>query len=67
MYPTHPSVAGHHRHLTVQSVEEKKVKAEERERREKEAEEKKKTQIQIAELWKPHGDTLPWFVAAEKE
>jgi translation initiation factor 2D len=67
IYPTHPAVAGHRPHKTVQSVVAKKEKADERERKEKEAEEKKKGEIHVQELWKPHGPTLGLFVAAEKE
>lgn len=67
MYPTHPAVAAHRPHKTVHSVEEKKEKAQARERKEREAEEKKKGEIHVAELWKPHGPTVGWFVAAEKE
>ena len=32
-----------------------------------EAEEKQKVQIQVTELWKPHGPTVGLFVAAEVE
>ena len=46
---------------------EKKEKAEQRERKEKEEEDKKKGEIQVSELWKPHGPTLGLFVAAQKE
>lgn len=67
MYPTHPSVLAYKPHKTVQAVEAKKDKAEERERKEKEAEEKKKSEVHVQELWKPHGQTLGLFVAAEQE
>ncbi|KAJ3554562.1 hypothetical protein NM688_g3040 [Phlebia brevispora] len=60
----HPAVAGHQPHRTIQSVDAQREKAEERQRKAKEAEEKRKTQIQITELWRPHGHTLGWFVAA---
>ena len=45
----------------------KREKAEDRERKEREAEEKRKGEIQIVELYKPFGNTVPWFVSAEKE
>lgn len=67
VYPAHPAVAGHKPHKTVQSVEEKREKTEERQRKAQEAEEKKRSEIHIAELWKPHGPTVGWFVAAEKK
>lgn len=60
-------MAGHRPHKTVQSVADKKDKADERERKGKETEEKKKGKISVQELWKPHGSTLGLFVAAEKE
>ncbi|GJE88956.1 eukaryotic translation initiation factor SUI1 family protein [Phanerochaete sordida] len=67
VYPAHPSVAGHRQHKTVQSVEDKKGKAEARERQAQEAEEKRRGELHVAELWKPHGPTVGWFVAAEKD
>lgn len=67
IYPTHPAVRSHTSHKTLQSVDAKREKAEERERKVKEAEEKKRGEIQVVELWKPFGTTIPWFVAAEKE
>ncbi|KAK7676959.1 hypothetical protein QCA50_020077 [Cerrena zonata] len=67
VYATHPAVLGHKSHGTVQNAEAKREKAEERERKEKEAEEKKKGEIELIELWKPFGTTVPWFVAAEKD
>ncbi|CAL1697893.1 unnamed protein product [Somion occarium] len=67
VYPAHPAVGSHRPHRTVQSVGAQREKAEERERKEKEAEEKKKGEIQVIELWKPHGSTVAWFVAAGKD
>lgn len=52
---------------TLKSVEIRKEKAEQRERQEKEAEEKKKGEIHVTEYLKPFGNTVAWFVAAEKE
>ena len=58
---------GHKPYRTLGSVELKKEKAEQRERLEKEAEEKKKGEIHVIELLKPFGNTIAWFVSAEKE
>ncbi|EMD35171.1 hypothetical protein CERSUDRAFT_97094 [Gelatoporia subvermispora B] len=63
----HPAVAGHKSHRTVKDVETRREKVEDRERKEREAKEKRKEEIQIAELYKPLGNTVPWFVAAEKD
>lgn len=60
-------MSAHIPYQTLQSVEIKKEKAEQRERQEKEAEEKKKGEIHVTEYLKPFGDTIAWFVAAEKE
>ncbi|KAF7791573.1 hypothetical protein EIP86_002589 [Pleurotus ostreatoroseus] len=54
----HPAVVGHKSHRTVQSIDAQREKAEARQRNAQAAEEKRKTQIQIIELWKPHGSTL---------
>lgn len=67
VFPKHLDVADHRQHRTVKDVELKQQKAEDRERKEKEAEEKRKSEMQIAELWKPFGITLNFFVAADKE
>lgn len=67
MYPAHPAVAGHKPHKTVQSVDAQAHKAEARQKQAQEAEEKKKGEVHAAELWKPHGQTVGWFVAAEHE
>ncbi|OCH88500.1 eukaryotic translation initiation factor SUI1 family protein [Obba rivulosa] len=63
----HPAVAGHRPHLTVKDIESKREKAGDRERKEREAEERRKGEIQVTELYKPFGNTVPWFVAAEKD
>lgn len=51
----------------MQSVEIKKEKAEQREKQAKEVGEKKKGEIHVTEYLKPVGDTIAWFVSAEKE
>lgn len=66
MSPKHPAVLDHKPYRTIQSVEIKKEKAEQRERQEKETEEKKKGEVQVTELLKPFGNTVAWFVLAEK-
>ena len=67
MYPEHPAVLGHRSHRTIGDMAAKVKKAEDREQKEKAAEEKRKGEMQVVELWKPHGTTVPLFVAAEKE
>ncbi|KAI0696389.1 eukaryotic translation initiation factor SUI1 family protein [Cerioporus squamosus] len=67
VYPQHPAVAGKRPHRTIGELEAKAKKAEGREQKEKEAEEKRKGEIQVTELWKPFGTTVPLFVAAEKD
>ncbi|KAI0370925.1 eukaryotic translation initiation factor SUI1 family protein [Pilatotrama ljubarskyi] len=67
VYPQHPDVASRHPHRTIGDLEAKAKKAEDREQREREAEEKRKGEIQVAELWKPFGTTVPFFVAAGKD
>ncbi|KAI0084693.1 eukaryotic translation initiation factor SUI1 family protein [Irpex rosettiformis] len=67
VFPQNPAVVAHKPYRTLQSVEIKKEKAEQRERQAKEAEEKKKGEIHVVELLKPFGDTIAWFVSAEKD
>ncbi|KAI0351003.1 eukaryotic translation initiation factor SUI1 family protein [Trametes cingulata] len=67
VYPQHPDVASRHPHRTIGDLEAKAKKAEDREQKEREAEEKRKGEIQVAELWKPFGTTVPFFVASEKD
>ena len=67
VYPKHPDVTSRHPHRTIGDIEAKAKKAEDREQKEREAEEKRKGEIQVSELWKPFGTTIPFFVAAEKE
>ncbi|KAI0077630.1 eukaryotic translation initiation factor SUI1 family protein [Panus rudis PR-1116 ss-1] len=67
VFPKHTAVISHRPHKTVQSIEAKREKAEEKERQEREAEERRKGEIQVTELWKPLGPTVPWFVAAERD
>ncbi|OBZ74898.1 Translation machinery-associated protein 64 [Grifola frondosa] len=65
--PPIPAVVEHRPHRTVKDVEKRNQKAQDRERKDKEEEEKRKGEIQVAELWKPFGSTVGWFVAAEKD
>ena len=67
VYHHHPAVAARRPHRTIADLEAKAKKAEQREHEEKLAEEKRKGEIHVAELWKPHATTVPFFVAAEKE
>ena len=67
VFPKHPDVAAHQRHWTVQDFEAREQLLEERERKEREAEEKRRGEIRVTELWKPHGGTVPWVVAADRE
>ncbi|KAI0772460.1 eukaryotic translation initiation factor SUI1 family protein [Trametes elegans] len=65
--PRHPDVTSRRPHRTVGDIQAKAKKAETREQKEREAEEKRKGEIQVAELWKPFGTTVPLFVAAGKD
>ncbi|KAI0830089.1 eukaryotic translation initiation factor SUI1 family protein [Trametes gibbosa] len=65
--PKHADVLKHRSHRTTGDLDAKVKKAETREQKEREAAEKRKGEIQVAELWKPLGSTVPLFVAAEKE
>ncbi|KAH9856271.1 eukaryotic translation initiation factor SUI1 family protein [Lenzites betulinus] len=67
VFPKHVDVLAHRSHRTTGDLEAKVKKAETREQKEREAAEKRKGEIQVAELWKPHGNTVPLFVAAEKD
>ncbi|KAI0334161.1 eukaryotic translation initiation factor SUI1 family protein [Cubamyces sp. BRFM 1775] len=67
VYPKHPDVTSRHPHRTIGDIEAKAKKAEYREQKEREAEEKRKGEIQVSELWKPFGTTIPFFVAAGKD
>ncbi len=67
VYPRHPAVEARRPHRTIADLQAKAKKAEELEQKEKEAEEKRKGEIHVAELWKPFGTTVPFFVSAEKE
>ncbi|PIL26086.1 hypothetical protein GSI_11840 [Ganoderma sinense ZZ0214-1] len=67
VYPQHPAVAARRPHRTIADLEAKAKKAEQREQKEKAAEEKRKGEIHVAELWKPFGSTVPFFVSAEKD
>lgn len=67
VYPKHQEVIARRPHRTIGDLEAKAKKAGEREQKAKEAEEKRKGEIHVAELWKPFGTTVPFFVAAEKE
>ncbi|KAI0632800.1 eukaryotic translation initiation factor SUI1 family protein [Trametes polyzona] len=67
VFPKHPDVISHRSHRTTGDLDAKAKKAEDREQKEREAEEKRKGEIQVTELWKPFGTTIPLFVAAEKD
>ncbi|KAI9068830.1 eukaryotic translation initiation factor SUI1 family protein [Trametes sanguinea] len=67
VFPQHPEVLARRPHRTIGDIESKVKKAEDREQKEREAEEKRKGEIQVSELWKPFGTTVPFFVAAEKD
>ncbi|OSD03739.1 eukaryotic translation initiation factor SUI1 family protein [Trametes coccinea BRFM310] len=67
VFPQHPDVLARRPHRTIGDIESKVKKAEDREQKEREAEEKRKGEIQVSELWKPYGTTVPFFVAAEKD
>ncbi|KAI0651354.1 eukaryotic translation initiation factor SUI1 family protein [Trametes meyenii] len=67
VFPKHPDVQTHKPHRTIGDIDAKAKKAEDREQKEREAEEKRKGKIHVAELWKPFGTTVPFFVAAERD
>ncbi|CDO75463.1 hypothetical protein BN946_scf184823.g17 [Trametes cinnabarina] len=67
IFPQHPDVLSQRPHRTIGDIETKAKKAEDRQQKEREAEEKRKGEIQVSELWKPFGTTVPLFVAAGKD
>lgn len=61
VYPTHPDVVGHRRHLTVGEVDVRRRRVEEREAQQAAAAANAGKNMKVTELWKPHGGTLPLF------
>lgn len=55
----HPSVAGHHRHVTVKDIETTAAKKALKENKAREAQEG--GEVEVIELWKPHQSTMSLF------
>ena len=64
---SHPSVDGHHSHVTLKDIEEKEERKEGRERQEQQKAEEKKRELRIILLWKPHMGNVAFFKEAGKE